>query len=270
MWALKRIGVVMLGLWCLLLATAACDPRPGRSQATGAQSQMRTLEARSTSDTRKKESEPVWPFTGKDEERLDLADNLIARNFVVIFDGSGSMSQSKCSGSRTKSEVAKDAFAQWSDSVPSDANVGLVSFNRGGWSQLPMARYGKQARESFLTVIKGIDPGGSTPLAEAITRAYEMLTPQARKQLGYGEYIIVVVTDGIADDPIKLVKVVDDVLKGTPIVIHTIGFCIGQKHSLNQAGRTYYRAANDPAALRKGLQEVLAEAETFDVSGFGR
>jgi hypothetical protein len=57
-------------------------------------------------------------------------------------------------------------------------------------------------------------------------------------------------------------------LKTTPINIYSIGFCIGENHALNQPGRTFYKAADNPAALRKGLEEVLAESETFDETEF--
>lgn len=206
-----------------------------------------------------------WPYLGKQGETGNLAEDLLLKNFVVIFDGSGSMSERKCAGGRTKYEVAKEAVLEWSQSVPANANVGLVSFHNEGWSELPLAGYDKKA---VFKTIQGIRPGGKTPLSAAMMRAYRMLTPQARRQLGYGEYAIVVITDGIANSPPTLVKTVNSILDRTPIMIHTIGFCIGRKHSLNQPGRTYYRAANDPAALRRGLQDVLAESETFDVSDF--
>jgi uncharacterized protein YegL len=266
----KRISLLLLGVWFLFSGICACKQESSRSQGPRVKTQTTKSQTPEPSTAQEKDSQGPWPYTGKEEEKQDLAENLTVRNFVVVFDGSGSMSETKCAGGRTKSEVAKEAFKEWSNSVPQDAHVGLVSFNRGGWSQLPLARYDRHYRQSFLNVIQRISPGGGTPLAEALTKAYDMLTPQARKQVGYGEYNIVVVTDGIANDPAKLVRTVNDILASTPIVIHTIGFCIGEKHSLNQRGRTYYKMANDPAALRKGLQEVLAEAESFDVSGFNR
>ena len=57
-------------------------------------------------------------------------------------------------------------------------------------------------------------------------------------------------------------------LKESPIVLHTIGFCIDSKHALNQAGRTIYKAADNPEALRQGLSDVLAEAPQFAVTKF--
>lgn len=54
------------------------------------------------------------------------------------------------------------------------------------------------------------------------------------------------------------------------MVLHTIGFCIGEKHSLNQPGRTLYRAADNPEQLRAGLADVLAEAPSFADQKFGK
>jgi Mg-chelatase subunit ChlD len=211
-----------------------------------------------------KEKRP-WPYLSKEGEKEDLAEKLTAKNFVVIFDGSGSMAEKKCAGGRQKYEAARDAFKEWSRSVPADANVGLVSFHNDGWSDITLGKFDSQR---FFDVINRIRPGDKTPLTNAVMKAHDMLAPQARRQLGYGEYNIVVVTDGIANSPRDLFKAVNTILAQTPIIIHTIGFCIGEKHSLNQSGRTYYRTAMDPASLRKSLQDVLAEAETFDVTEF--
>ena len=77
-----------------------------------------------------------------------------------------------------------------------------------------------------------------------------------------------VVTDGIANNEQRLSKNVNAILATTPITIYSIGFCIGQNHALNQPGRTFYKAADNPAALRKGLEAVLAESESFDEAEF--
>jgi hypothetical protein len=45
--------------------------------------------------------------------------------------------------------------------------------------------------------------------------------------------------------------------------LHTIGFDIGEGHSLNQPGKTDYSSAQNPEQLRKSLQDVLAESEEF-------
>lgn len=209
----------------------------------------------------------AWPPAASNKGNQQVAENLLARNYVLIFDGSGSMMERRCAGGKRKIDVAKSAVSEWAKSIDEDANVGLVAFHENAFSRLPLAA---KNRTEFLRVVSTINAGGGTPLGRAMQMAHAMLVLQARTQLGYGEYHIVVVTDGEANNPRALADAVDAVLKDSPIVIHTIGFCIDEKHSLNQPGRTLYKTADNPQELRRSLQEVLAELETFDVTTFGK
>lgn len=207
-----------------------------------------------------------WPPARKGDESLPLASSLTRKNYVLILDGSGSMSKSQCSGNLSKNKVAQQAVIEWASLIPDDANLGLVVFDHSGFSiRLPL---GLNNREQFREEVGKVVPDYKTPLARALDTAYSMLTEQGRKQLGYGEYTVVVVTDGAADDIQALERSVNMVLTNSPVMIYTIGFCIANDHSLNRQGRTVYRAANNPAELRQGLQDVLAESESFDISGF--
>jgi uncharacterized protein with von Willebrand factor type A (vWA) domain len=211
------------------------------------------------------EQSTAWPFLPTEDTQADLAGNLTTRNFVLIFDGSGSMSEGECAGASRKIDIAKQAVAAWSKSVPADANLGLYAFHARGISTLPLS-IGN--RDDFIQSIMNIRAGGKTPLTQAMLKSFEALTDQGRRQLGYGEYTIVVVTDGIANNPDHLKNTVDRILARTPVTIFSIGFCIGSQHSLNQPGRTLYKSADNPEQLMKGLQEVLAEAEAFDEQEF--
>lgn len=209
---------------------------------------------------------PPWPPARSGDDTTPLADSLTRKNFVLILDGSGSMSNQGCSGDLTKNEVAKQAVAEWSSSVPDEANLGLIVFDNNGFSvRLPL---GLNNREQFRAEVAKVVPKYKTPLTKSLNTAYAMLTEQGQRQLGYGEYTVVIVTDGAADDIAALEQSVNMVLATSPITIHTIGFCIASDHSLNRQGRTVYRAADNPAELRQGLQEVLAESESFDITGF--
>ncbi|MBC8394951.1 MAG: VWA domain-containing protein [Deltaproteobacteria bacterium] len=234
-------------------------PSPKQQKAATAQNPQPRQDQTQTRQTK------IWPFLKEAQETQSLADNFTARNYILIFDGSGSMRDSKCSGGRQKIEVAKEAVVEWSKTVPGDANLGLISFHGGGWSHLPLST---GQRQDFIRTVQGIAPGGGTPLSRAFGFTYEVFTKQAQRQLGYGEYTLVVVTDGIANSADLLSKYVNFILARTPISIYSIGFCIGPKHSLNQPGRTTYKAADNPAQLRESLREVLAESETFDISEF--
>jgi hypothetical protein len=202
-----------------------------------------------------------WPFLHKEDSDGLLAEDLMARNFLLIFDGSGSMHKSDCAGSSRKIDIAKQAVVAWSKSVPPNANLGLYAFHENGVLTLPMT---PGTRNEFMRTVDQIIAGGNTPLARAMQHAYKVLTDQGRRQLGYGEYTIVVVTDGIANSADALKSVTDLILAESPITIYSIGFCIGTHHSLNQPGHTIYKSADNPAQLEKGLQEVLAELESFD------
>jgi hypothetical protein len=214
-------------------------------------------------------AKPVWPFLDADVAAPSAADfdpdAVTKRNYYFVLDASGSMGERKCSGNERKLQVAKRALLQFAQNIPADANLGGLVFNQMGvQSLLPI---GPLDPPKLRRALAGVSYGGETPLAQAIREAYAALTQRAITQLGYGEYHLVVVTDGEAtgEDPRA---VVDRLIKESPVVLHTIGFCIGEKHSLNQPGRTLYHAADSPTALEQGLQDVLAEAPSFHVSRF--
>lgn len=208
---------------------------------------------------------PSWP-PQEGPGTNTIADLLTRKNLVMILDGSGSMAKQGCSGERSKNEVAREAVLEWASSVPEDANLGLVVFDKKGFSiRLPL---GLDNRDRFMAEVEQVEPYNKTPLTIALKTAYGMLTEQGRRQLGYGDYTVVIVTDGVADDIKALENSVNMVLSQSPVMIHTIGFCIDENHTLNRQGRTVYRAANNLDELRSGLQEVLAESESFDITGF--
>ena len=207
-----------------------------------------------------------WPPEAKASEQLSLEDKLTRKNYLLIFDGSGSMADSRCGGGRPKCDAAREAVIKWSAALPADTNLGLIVFDEAGFStRLPL---GRKNREAFVAQVQKIRPNYKTPLTKSLVTAYELLSIQGRRQLGYGEYHIVIVTDGIANSPEQLSQAVDAILRGTPIMIHTIGFCINGTNSLNQTGRTVYKAADNPQELQRGLDDVLAEAPSFDLTDF--
>lgn len=211
----------------------------------------------------------VWPFSFEKELKEKVqpvtdADKMITRNFVVIFDDSGSMDDRDADGNR-KINTAKNAVIEWSKSVPNGANVGLVSFHNGVW---PLQNLDPTSKEQLISTVRDIKHGGGTPLSAAFDTSFLMLTKQGLRQLGYGEYTLVVITDGEADNDSQLNQRVRFVLNNSPIQIYTIGFGIGTAHTLNQPGLTQYRPAENLAELRKGLKEVLAESEAFDETEF--
>jgi Mg-chelatase subunit ChlD len=130
------------------------------------------------------------------KEGVVLEENKIAKNYYIVFDGSGSMGDSGCSGNVSKSEAAKNALKKFFSLLPDDVHTGLLTFDRDGIREvLPI---GVHSSEDLTEKVRAVQPGGGTPLSTAIYRAVKSLESQGQKQLGYGEYTLVVVTDGEA------------------------------------------------------------------------
>ncbi len=206
----------------------------------------------------------TWPAIETTQQVV--ADNLSRNNYYLVLDGSGSMGNGECASGKTKIEVAKSAMAEFISKIPDDANIGLLVFDNGGTSE--RVALGPNSKDRMDNEIRKVQTGGGTPLDSAIRLAYKSLTRQAESQLGYGEYHLVVVTDGEASSGQNPASIVATVTSRSPVVLHTIGFCISGKHSLNQAGVVLYKSANNPVELARGLDSVLAEASDFTVDAF--
>jgi uncharacterized protein YegL len=197
-----------------------------------------------------------WP-PGLGSDQAVIEKNVGMKNFYIVFDGSGSMRGWKI-------DTAKKALEKFVQMIPRDANVALMAFDAHGASE--RAPFGSP-REKIIREVFSVSASGGTPLGGSVEIAYDKICAQARRQLGYGEYYIVVVTDGIATDGERLPVIIDRILRESPVVIHTIGFDIGMGHTLNQPGRTSYKTAQNFKELSEGLGEVLAESEKFTTTG---
>jgi hypothetical protein len=193
----------------------------------------------------------------------------LARNFYFVFDGSGSMGEAlnqRCTGDKrfqSRLAGAKWAVEKFMPHVPDAVNLGLWVFDAYGNSE--RVALGPGNREQFLSEIGKISAGRKTPLTEAITQAVDRLVRQRDKQLGYGEFRLIVVTDGEATGQ-PLSQAVQ-YARAQRIPIYTIGLCLGETHALRQYS-VAYRAADSIEALRRGLEEMLAETQGFDPQTF--
>jgi len=193
----------------------------------------------------------------------------LARNFYFIFDGSGSMSESltrQCTGDRrfgSRLEGAKWAVEQFLLLMPRDVNLGLWVFDAdGNRERVPL---GPDHHAAFLTEVRKTRAGGSTPLTESIEQGVNQLVQQRDQQLGYGEFRLIVVTDGQATG--RPLPQAVNYAGEQRIPIYTIGLCIGEKHELRKYSVSY-RAADSIEALKRGLEETLAETSMFDPQTF--
>lgn len=200
----------------------------------------------------------------------EIAENTLAKNYYIILDTSGSMNEYECAlPGQTKLDVAKESLGQWIKNISSNDNIALMVFRDKQVSErLPLGRNTPAYTTQFLETLSEQFARGGTPLGKALEKAYYALESQARKQLKYGEYNIVVVTDGAASDRRAMEAVTQKMFKSSPIRLHTIGFCIQDNHALNQPNYAYYVSAMNTSQLANSLQGVLAESETFNNTGF--
>ncbi len=201
------------------------------------------------------------------DEEMEGAEVSLARNFYFIFDGSGSMDSGPggaCRGDQSfgsKLEGAQWAVEEFLAKVPEEVHLGLYVFDRDVREEV--VPLGAGNREKFLAQINRIRAGGGTPLAAGITFGAERLVEQYKRQLGYGDYRLVVVTDGRADKIPEAARYAGHF--GMPI--YAIGLCIDEDHPLRRYAVSY-RAADSFADLAEGLEQTLAELETVDVTTF--
>ena len=252
-------GIILL----LVLAVTVwgCDAPPTQSTSGGSNDLSGSLSDQS-------QNTAAWPSPAPKGKEVQLAANVLMENYYIVFDGSGSMDEKACGSNQKKVVVGKQALREFAKTVPAGANLGLLVFSRDGIREVVPLGSGPKNREDFARAVENIRADGGTPLYSAIKIAYEKLEEQARRQLGYGVYRMGVVTDGEANSGEDPTSIVNFMLKNSPVTLTTIGFCIGEKHSLNQPGRVTYREARDLDSLRQGLKEVLAESPVFDATVF--
>jgi uncharacterized protein YegL len=209
-------------------------------------------------------ADQTWPLGYWDD--VIISTDIQARNFYVIFDGSGSMNDESCGDGQRRIDVAKSSVATFFDTLPKNVNTGLLVFDEKGLYEASPLKLVDSI--SLSATISRIKAGGTTPLGLSLKTGLQKLTQQAHKQQGYGEYHLVVITDGAASDPDMMNDTIKNITKETPINIHTIGFCLRSSHALNQQGVIDYSSASSSAQLLKRLKAVLAEAESFDTTQF--
>jgi hypothetical protein len=194
------------------------------------------------------------------------AENQTARNFYVVFDGSGSMEGRAPNSDRFADKLAgaKWALHQFVEALPDDVQLGLYVFDgKGRREVLPLATNNKKA---FLAAVDAVKAGGTTPLGASMGWAVKTLKRQYEAQMGYGEYRLLVVTDGEADD-FGNVNSAGKLAGDYGFPLYTIGFGIGQRHSLRQFSLSYQDAQNADQ-LKAALQAAGSEAQIYDPADF--
>ncbi len=182
-------------------------------------------------------------------------------NFYFLFDMSGSMNE-KCSGKR-KIDGAKEAVTRFMKNIPDDVNIGLMVFGtRTGDGYAEVLPLGAGNREEFLNIINSLQPNGQTPLGEALLAGIDKIVEQYKKQLGYGIYRIIIITDG-EQTGIDLKEPCTYLARHGFIGLYSIGLCMKSFHTLKKYSLSY-RDANNYEELEQALVEATAESDIFD------
>ena len=190
-----------------------------------------------------------------------------ARNTVLVFDSSGSMDESlSCSNdSRFSSKIAaaKWAVSSYLAKLPKNENVGLIVFDGNARRAVPL---GPGNHDRVNQEVQSLKPGAGTPLNEALYLAVEDLKAQYQAQLGYGDFRIVIITDGEATDG-SVDPTMTTVRRYGIFPVYTIGLCVGENHALRRYSKSY-KDAQSAEELKTALEDTLAESESYTSKGF--
>lgn len=178
--------------------------------------------------------------------------NNVNDNLVIVLDASGSMDD-RMAGGQQKMLAAKDALKQVLHNLPPGINVGLLVLPRGDW----VYPLGPRDDSKLVPAIDSIEAGGGTPLGEYLKIGTDRLLQARAQNLGYGNYRLLVITDGEATDGSLTDEYVPDILS-RGIRLDAIGVAMEQRHTLATKVHSY-RNADDPQTLLQAVREVVAE-----------
>ena len=116
-------------------------------------------------------------------------------------------------------------------------------------------------RQNFKRLVSETQANGRTPLKQSVKTVYRELSIQCGRQLGYGTYHVIIVTDGASSDGEPLPRVRWMVNEST-IEVHVVGFHLDD-HSLNAPDCVDYHTAKSAEQLAKAFEAVAAESEDF-------
>jgi uncharacterized protein YegL len=178
-------------------------------------------------------------------------------NVVIVLDASGSMNGFMKGSRIRKMSAAKSALREVLKNVPEDTNIGLLVFSGKGLKNDWVFPLGPRSDEFLNRAIDIVKPGGGTPLGAYIKKGADRLLLERKKQMGYGTYRLLIVTDGEAQDK-KLMEAYTPDVMAKGIIMDVIGVNMGMNHTLARKVNSY-RRADDPASLKKAIADVFAE-----------
>jgi hypothetical protein len=183
------------------------------------------------------------------------------QSVVIVLDDSGSMNTYMASGS-SRLEVAKQSLGAVISSLPDDTRLGIVLLNGNTWEPDNwFVPFGKLDKPIVDAKLKGLSCGGGTPLAGAMKAGADALLAVRGKER-FGNYKLLVVTDGEADDKGTVDMYVTDIMS-RGIILDAIGLDMTKSHSLATQVHSY-KDANNPEQLVHAISATFAETSSND------
>jgi uncharacterized protein YegL len=183
------------------------------------------------------------------------AQEVYVDNVVIILDASGSMSGVMSGTGIKKITSAKAAIKEVLKTIPGNTQIGLLVF--GGRANGWVYQLGPRDDAKLLQAVSGLSAKGGTPLGAYMKMGADRLLKVRESQYGYGSYRLLIVTDGEADDEDLVARYTPDIIS-RGIIMDVIGVDMAHDHALATKAHSY-RRANDPASLKRAIQEVFAE-----------
>ncbi len=190
--------------------------------------------------------------------------NIHAHNVMIVLDVSGSME-----GRRL--EAAKAAVRYLVGAAPPTTNLGLVFFGLKAWKDrtLPEAAVqtklvvplGTGNRFALRSALAAVQADGGTPTSIAIRVAATAMHQQYYRQMRFGQYDLIVVTDGQPNEGYEPDAAVRELHRRSPVTVHTVAFSTDIPHlqALERAQMVRYYLATDEAQLKAVFASILAE-----------
>lgn len=193
-----------------------------------------------------------YPFP---EETVDSWDTYL----VIIVDDSSSMDSGGCAGDKgSRIKAANWALHEYLPNAPPEIYLGLYTFRKGF-----VVPFGTDNRQEILDVVDDLDAKSDTPLNRAIRDSADALGAQRARQLGYGRFGIIVISDGEATDGASDASDGIDYAQARErfngeLAIFTVGYCLPEDHALRNRSLVY-RSADNPQGLLEALMEIKIE-----------
>ena len=179
-------------------------------------------------------------------------------NIIVILDASSSMREKfRADQTKSKMDAAKEALREVLAKVPDNTHIGLLVFSGENIADEWIYPLGPKDTDRLMAAIDIPQPGGGTPLGRYMRVGANRLLEQRERQYNYGNYRLLIVTDGEATDKAKVARYTPEILN-RQIRVDVIGVDMKTDHNLAKDADSY-RKADNPGELVAAVSQILAE-----------